>query len=105
MSMDGENIPGAVYDNLIATVRQYLPAMYRYERLRKRLMGLDELHYYDLYAPLAESSSRRYSYEEAQEIVLNAVSPLGEEYGDVVRSAFREEPSPPGPMIPIPISC
>ena len=90
MSMDGENIPGAVYDNLIATVRQYLPAMYRYERLRKRLMGLDELHYYDLYAPLAESSSRRYSYEEAQEIVLNAVSPLGEEYGDVVRSAFRD---------------
>ena len=90
MSMDGENIPGAVYDNLIATVRQYLPAMYRYERLRKRLMGLDELHYYDLYAPLAESSSRRYSYEEAQKIVLNAVSPLGEEYGEVVRSAFRD---------------
>ena len=111
MSMDGENIPGAVYDNLIATVRQYLPAMYRYERLRKRLMGLDELHYYDLYAPLAESSSRRYSYEEAQEIVLNAVSPLGEEYGDVVRGASTPtaanpvEPSPPGPMIPIPISC
>ena len=90
MSMDGENIPGAVYDNLIATVRQYLPAMYRYERLRKRLMGLDELHYYDLYAPLAESSSRRYSYEEAQKIVMNAVSPLGEEYGDVVRGAFRD---------------
>ena len=90
MSMDGENIPAEVYDNLIATVRQYMPAMYRYERLRKRLMGLDELHYYDLYAPLAESSSRRYTYEEAQQIVLDAVSPLGEEYGDVVRGAFRD---------------
>lgn len=89
MSMDGENIPGAVYDNLIATVREYMPAMYRYERLRKRLMGLEELHYYDLYAPLAASSSRHYTYEEAQQIVLSAVAPLGEEYGNVVRSAFQ----------------
>lgn len=89
MSMDGENIPGAVYDNLIATVREYMPAMYRYERLRKRLMGLEELHYYDLYAPLVASSSRHYTYEEAQQIVLSAVAPLGEEYGNVVRSAFQ----------------
>ena len=65
MSMDGENIPGAVYDNLIATVRQYLPAMYRYERLRKRLMGLDELHMYDIYTsmlPAIPTKKRRRSF-------------------------------------------
>ena len=90
MSMDGENIPASVYDNLIETIHQYMPAMYRYEKLRKRLMGLDELHYYDLYAPLADASGKHYTYEQAQEMVLQAVAPLGEEYGSVVRGAFRE---------------
>ena len=90
MSMDGENIPAAVYDNLIETIHQYMPAMYRYEKLRKRLMGLDELHYYDLYAPLADASGKHYTYEQAQEMVLQAVAPLGEEYGNIVRGAFRE---------------
>lgn len=90
MSMDGENIPEAVYDNLIDTIRQYMPAMYRYEKLRKRLLGLDELHYYDLYAPLADTSGKHYTYEQAQEMVLQAVAPLGEEYGSIVRSAFRD---------------
>ena len=88
MSMAGENIPVEVYDTLIETVRAHLPAMYRYAELRKELLSLDELHYYDLYTPLTGSSGRKYSYERAQQMVLDAVAPLGENYGEVVRQGF-----------------
>ena len=88
MSMAGENIPVEVYDTLIETVRAHLPAMYRYAELRKELLSLDELHYYDLYTPLTGSSGRKYSYEQAQQMVLDAVAPLGENYGEVVRQGF-----------------
>ena len=57
MAMAGENIPEAVYDNLVSAVRAHLPVMYRYVALRKRLLGLDELHYYDVYAPLTGRST------------------------------------------------
>ena len=88
MSMAGENIPVEVYDTLIETVRAHLPAMYRYAELRKELLSLDELHYYDLYTPLTGSSGRKYSYEQAQQMVLDAVAPLGENYGEIVRQGF-----------------
>jgi len=90
MAMDGENIPGSVYDNLIETVRSFMPAMYRYVKLRRRLLELDEIHYYDLYAPLTAGSEKKYTYEQAQQMVLDAVAPLGEEYGETVRKAFKE---------------
>lgn len=88
MSMAGENIPSEVYDTLIETVRAHLPAMYRYADLRREILGLDELHYYDLYTPLTGSSGRHYTYEQAQEMVLEAVRPLGENYGRIVRRGF-----------------
>ena len=88
MSMAGENIPVEVYDTLIETVRAHLPAMYSYAELRKKLLDLDELHYYDLYTPLTGSSGRHYSYEQAQQMVLDAVAPLGESYGKIVREGF-----------------
>ena len=88
MSMAGENIPAEVYDTLIATVREHLPAMYEYAALRKKLLGLDELHYYDLYTPLTGKSGRTYSYQQAQQMVLDAVAPLGEEYCRIVREGF-----------------
>ena len=90
MSMAGENIPAEVYDNLIATVRKHMLAMYRYVALRKKILGLDELHYYDVYAPLVGEIKTRYTYEQAQQMVLDAVAPLGEDYCDLVRKAFAE---------------
>ena len=65
MSMAGENVPGQVYDNLVATVRKHLPDMYRYVALRKRILGVDELHYYDVYAPLTKGVSAHYTYDQA----------------------------------------
>ena len=89
MSMSTNNIPEAVYDQLIETVHKHMPTMHRYAELRKRVLGLDELHYYDLYAPLTQGVNKRYSYEEAQQMVLAAVSPLGEEYRSIARSGFE----------------
>lgn len=88
MHLFSENIPETVYDNLIDSVREHMPAMYRYAELRKRLLGVDELHYYDLYTPLIKGSNREYTYEQAQEMVLEAVKPLGETYVSEVRKAF-----------------
>ena len=88
MSMAGENIPGEVYDNLVAAVRDHLPLMYRYVALRKRLLGIQDLHYYDVYAPLTGESTARYTYEQAKQMVLDAVAPLGEEYCAEVRRGF-----------------
>lgn len=90
MSQAGEHIPASVYDNLIATVRAHMPAMYRYVRLRKEMLHLDELHYYDLYAPLISGNETRYTYEEAQQMVLDAVAPLGKAYTGTVKQAFRD---------------
>ena len=90
MSMGMNDIPVSVYDNLVSTVRSFLPEMYRYVRLRKRLLGVDELHYYDVYAPLLAGSREKYTYEQAQEMVLNAVAPLGTTYTETVKGAFRD---------------
>jgi oligoendopeptidase F len=90
MSMASENIPESVYDGLIETVHKHMPAMYRYVRLRKKILGLDELHYYDLYTPLAKEVDLTYTYEEAQKMVLQATAPLGKAYTEVVQKAFDE---------------
>ncbi len=90
MSMAEEHVPEMVYDHLIETVHKYMPVMYRYVALRKKMLGLDELHYYDVYTPLLKGSSRKYTYEDAKKLVLMAVSPLGEEYGSVVEQAFKD---------------
>lgn len=90
MMMAEENIPEEVYDNLIQVVRDFMPAMLRYVSLRKRLLGVQELHYYDVYTPLVESQSKQYSYEEAQQMVLDAVAPLGEEYCSMIKKGFDE---------------
>lgn len=117
MSMAGENIPVEVYDNLIATVHRHLPSMYRYVALRKKILGLEELRYYDVYAPLVGEVKVRYTYEQAQQMVLDAVKPLGEDYGNLVRQPLQNAgststpikakavaPIPPAPMTPTPIS-
>lgn len=90
MSMASEHIPDSVYDELVETVHKFMPVMHRYAALRKKMLGVDELHYYDLYAPLTGGSNRIYSYEEAQQMVLEAVAPLGEEYVERVKTAYRD---------------
>ncbi len=90
MAMESDHIPVSVYDNLVDTIHARMNSMYRYERLRKRLLGVDELHYYDLYAPLVKGDTKHYTYEEAQKMVLEAVKPLGTEYGNTVAQAFRD---------------
>ena len=89
MSMAADNIPVSVYDNLIDTVHKRMDLMYRYVHLRKRILGLDELHYYDVYAPLVQKITKTYTYEEAQQMVLKAVAPLGKEYVERVKKAYE----------------
>ena len=90
-SLDGANIPVTVYTRLIAGVNRHLPSFHRYLKLRKRMMGItDDLHYYDLYAPLVADVDLRYTPEEAQKHVLAAVAPLGTDYQSVVQRAFKE---------------
>src|SRR5678816_1018781 len=90
-SLDGPNIPTSVYTRLIDGVNKELPTFHRYLRLRQKMMGLsDQLHYYDLYAPLVMDVNLRYTPEEAEKHVLEAVEPLGPEYTKVVQRAFSD---------------
>jgi len=87
----GQNfIPESVYDNLVATVRKGVPLLHEYIELRRRVMGLDEIHFYDLFTPIVQGEHQTYTYEEAQEMILEALSVLGEDYVDVLRTAFRD---------------
>ena len=90
MALDGPNIPVSVYTRLVEGVNRNLPAFHRYLKLRKQILGLDQLHYYDLYAPLVASVKLEYSPEEAQKLVLDAVAPLGREYQATIQRAFKE---------------
>lgn len=90
MTMMRSNIPLPVYEQLISTVHKHMDTMHRYASLRKRLLKLDELHYYDVYTPLVSSVERKYTYPQAQELILDALKPLGNEYTDVVKSAFKD---------------
>jgi oligoendopeptidase F len=89
-SLDGPNVPVSVYTRLIEGVNKNLPAFHRYLKLRQRMMGVDQLHYYDLYAPLVSSVKLEYTPEEAQKLVLGAVAPLGPDYRTVIERAFRD---------------
>jgi oligoendopeptidase F len=84
------NIPVSVYDNLVETVDEHNYLLNRYMKLRKRLLHLDELHMYDLYVPMVEERADEVSYEEAREIVQAALAPLGEDYGEILKRAFKQ---------------
>jgi oligoendopeptidase F len=86
--LNAANIPVTVYSRLVEGVNKALPTFQRYLKLRKRMMGLDTLHYYDLYAPLVGSVDLHYTPEETQKLVLEAVAPLGTDYTTVVQRAF-----------------
>ncbi len=82
--MDKDAIDTAVYDNLIATVHENLPLLHRYVELRKKALGLDDLHLYDLYVPLTKGPERDIPFPEARATILEALKPLGTEYGKVL---------------------
>ena len=89
-AVDGNNVDPAVCDRLIGSVHKGLDKMHRYVALRKKMLGVDELHMYDVYTPIVGDFDRKFSYEEAKELSLKALAPLGEEYLAVVRRAYEE---------------
>jgi len=84
-----DDMPVAVYDGLIQTVRANLKPLFRYFDLRRRTLGLGELHHYDTYVPLVPEIETRFTFDEALEIVLDALAPLGKEYVQVLAEGLR----------------
>ncbi len=89
-ALDVNKIPVEVYHGLIESVNNNLSTFHRYLALRKRILGVDTLHYYDLYAPLLKNIDLKYSVPEAQKNIIASLKPLGTEYTDVVSKAFRD---------------
>ena len=89
-ALDQPNIPVSVYSRLVDGVNRNLPTFQRYLKLRKRMMGLSELHYYDLYAPLVSSVDTKYPVDVAERNILEALAPLGPEYAAGAKRAFTE---------------
>ena len=88
-SLDRTEVPTSVYLNLIEAVHQNLDKMHRYVRLRKKLLGVDELHFYDVYAPLLKDVSRKIPFAEAKQTVYDSLAPLGEDYRKVLKEGFE----------------
>ena len=87
-SLDATNVPVPVYENLIEAVHENMDKMYRYVALRKKLLGVDELHMYDLYTPLLTGADKRVTIDEAKKNVYDALAPLGEDYRKVLKEGF-----------------
>ncbi len=88
MALSGDNIPVDVYKNLIATVHEFLPELHKYVSLRKKRLGLSELHMYDLYTPIVPDVNTYMPYDKAKELFINSIQPLGQEYVDVVKNGM-----------------
>lgn len=84
------NVPVAVYDSLTSAIHAGLPTLHRYLTLRKKVLGVKELHFYDLYCPMVEDADQTMTYEQAQQLVKAATAPLGTEYGKILDRAFAE---------------
>ena len=87
-SLDRTEVPVSVYHNLIEAVHNNLDKMYRYVALRKKLLGVDELHMYDVYTPIVADAAETIPYAEAQQMVLEALSVLGDDYTDMLKEGF-----------------
>jgi oligoendopeptidase F len=87
-ALDSPNVPTSVYSKLLEGVNRNLPTFHRYLKLRKRMMGLADLHYYDLYAPIVKSVDAEYTVEESEENILAALAPLGADYAAGAKQAF-----------------
>ena len=88
MALSSINVPISVYRTLIKTVSNNINLMHRYVRLRKKLLGLDNLHFYDLYTPMVKDVKTKMSFEDAKDTIKKALSPLGEDYIKNLQSGF-----------------
>lgn len=88
-ALSRNNIPESVYDQLVETVNDHLHLLQRYTALRKKVLGLDELHMYDMYTPLIPDAKITVTYEEARKYVQDGLTPLGEEYTGILEEAFE----------------
>ena len=89
-SLAQDNVPDAVYDRLVSAVNEELPTLHRYIELKKKLLGIDELFMYDVYAPVIKIEEEKIPYEEAVEIVKKALAPMGEEYVSRLSGGFDD---------------
>ncbi len=87
--LSGNEIPEAVYDNLLKTVEDRMELLHRYVKIRKEMLGVEELHMYDLYVPLVADYDEKVTYEEAQQLILDGLKPLGEEYLGILKKGFE----------------
>ncbi len=88
-AVSANNVSPVVYENLIESIHDNLDKMYRYIRLRKKCLGLDELHMYDIYVPMISDVDKKIPFDEAKETVLKALAPLGSHYTELVRQGFE----------------
>ena len=88
-SLDSTNVPTSVYLNLIEAVHKNLDKMHRYVRLRKKLLGVDELHFYDIYTPLVSDVDKKIPFAQAKQTVYDSLAPLGEEYRAILKEGFE----------------
>ena len=91
MYLKGDDIDEKVYNKLIETVNDNMESLHKYVSLRKKVLNLDKVYYYDMFTPMVEAVDDNLTYDKAQGIIYSALSPLGKEYGDVVYKAFNEK--------------
>ncbi|WP_062231410.1 oligoendopeptidase F [Fictibacillus sp. FJAT-27399] len=89
-ALDSNNIPEEVYENLVKTVNDHLHLLHRYVDIRRRALNVDELHMYDLYTPLVQDVKMEVPYEEAKNLVLESLKPMGEEYVGIVKEGLEK---------------
>ena len=88
-AMDRTNVPVSVYDNLIEAVHRNMDKMHRYVRLRKKLLGVEELHFYDVYTPLLKDEPAKIPFAQAKQTVYDALYPLGDGYRAILKEGFE----------------
>lgn len=89
MYLADSNVPESVYDNLLSAVHEALPMMYRYVAVRKKVLGVDKLHMYDVYTPIFAAQNQTYEFDQAKQMVLEALKPMGEDYLSHVREGLE----------------
>ena len=89
MYLADSNVPESVYDNLLSSVHEALPMMYRYVAVRKKVLGVDKLHMYDVYTPIFAAQNQTYEFDQAKQMVLEALKPMGEDYLSHVREGLE----------------
>lgn len=90
-SLNSNNIPVSVYENLVSQIHKNLPTLHRFLKLKAKMLGIDKLHYYDLYVPLVKSVDFKYNVEDGQKLLLDVFKPMGQEYVSTVKKSFDEK--------------